>query len=676
MLRPNFNVSKASATTSTTNTTTISEGTFSQRNIRLAGEPESNGGKSLAPAFLQSVSDSSPKIGPGSITPAEVSLSTSATAHVTDGNEHEKNDLLGLFEKYDIGAVETDVDLLDEKMKQFKGRQSLVTSSAFAAEVKEKEIKGYDHEHKEGLPPSIVEKKDGKMQPNEVIVIDQSYNPPKEEDVKLQSDDLNPKETIESPTDVQESTADIVDQTTSAPIQSMGMQPYNPDDTTQTSPLVDSGESKVTSSSDQAPKPTRPNTKRKGSLGRTSGFVNPQEQHQQSHKPFDFNIFLSQLKHKSAEPIVKYTKSFLASFTRQAPQMNSEQIVKAINDFKLFIDGKFAEYEPFASMDEKELENSREGIEKLVMNCLYELCFSPAAVKKHGQNAANFMRDDVSDDLTFELQIEKFNWVLGVHLDVDLDQLLAQKRSNSKDKIDYLEHAREQLNKINDYRAPRDKIICILNSCKVIFSLLKVTNNETNADSFIPLLILVIMKAKAPNFISNIRYILRFRGSKWLNHGETSYYLSTIEAAVNFIQDIKQEDLTIDESHFYAHVEAWEADQKQKNAHLAQPIPKHPTNSELQTNQSMSPSNVLLASAGMIGKSLSNFLSLTPSSETSEGPPQISTGLTEAQIDEAFSQLSEIFSALDKGILRDVIVMNDGDIERSLEACLQLVNDE
>lgn len=33
----------------------------------------------------------------------------------------------------------------------------------------------------------------------------------------------------------------------------------------------------------------------------------------------------------------------------------------------------------------------------------------------------------------------------------------------------FLDFARRELAKINQYKAPRDKLICVLNSCKVIF---------------------------------------------------------------------------------------------------------------------------------------------------------------------------------------------------------------
>ena len=57
--------------------------------------------------------------------------------------------------------------------------------------------------------------------------------------------------------------------------------------------------------------------------------------------------------------------------------------MKIIKDFKNFMNEKFALYEPFASMDQIDLENSREGLEKLIMNRLHDLCFPPEVVKQN-----------------------------------------------------------------------------------------------------------------------------------------------------------------------------------------------------------------------------------------------------------------------------------------------------
>ncbi len=80
-----------------------------------------------------------------------------------------------------------------------------------------------------------------------------------------------------------------------------------------------------------------------------------------------------------------------------------------------------------------------------------------------------------------------------------------------------------ELVKINHYKAPRDKLICILNCCKVIFGLLFSTtrfvsymtaetstglirhlNSEESADTFVPILIYVVLKANPENLLSNV----------------------------------------------------------------------------------------------------------------------------------------------------------------------------
>jgi hypothetical protein len=71
-------------------------------------------------------------------------------------------------------------------------------------------------------------------------------------------------------------------------------------------------------------------------------------------------------------------------------------------------------------------------------------------------------------------------------------------------------------------------VICILNCCKVIFGLLKNSRTpDTSADSFVPLLIYVVLHANPGNLVSNIQYILRFRNQEKLG-GEAGYYLSSL----------------------------------------------------------------------------------------------------------------------------------------------------
>lgn len=447
------------------------------------------------------------------------------------------------------------------------------------------------------------------------------------------------------------------------------------------------------------PERSRNNTIESHKSGRskkTQPFVNPEEQYQQSHKPFDFQNFLVHLKKKSADPIVRYIRSFLVSFSRQGHTFTSEQKIKIIRDFKNFMSDKFSLYEPFASMDDIDLENSREGLEKLIMNRLYEHCFAPEVASQSPNFLSESTKEDLKEDEEFYIQLEKFSWINGPHLDIDLDYLMKIKSKANKDDLNFIDYAITELNKINNYRAPRDKIICILNACKIIFSFLRVSNQETNADSFIPLLILVIIKAKTDNLISNMHYIENYRNEEWLSHGETSYYLSSLQGAINFIQNLGVDDLTIDENEYNAHMEAWKAEEKQRTivqkpiatpiprrqeSELEQPHPQHASTAQ----QSLSPSNVLLTSAEMFTKSLSNFLSPSPqNSPESQPPPQAETSSLgqrktsqedSKKMKETYKNLREVFPNLDNDVLKDVVVMNKGDLDESLDACLQLVND-
>lgn len=159
-----------------------------------------------------------------------------------------------------------------------------------------------------------------------------------------------------------------------------------------------------------------------------------------------------------------------------------------------------------------------------------------------------------------------------------------------------------ELLKINGYRAPRDKVICILNCCKVIFGLLKNSKKaDTSADSFIPLLIYVVLHANPDHLVSNIQYILRFRNQEKLG-GEAGYYLSSLVSAVSsfhlflaeavakissqsgavqFIETLDRTSLTVSDEEFERHVEAAVlaiAEKNREHESMHEKPLNHPTN--------------------------------------------------------------------------------------------------
>lgn len=107
---------------------------------------------------------------------------------------------------------------------------------------------------------------------------------------------------------------------------------------------------------------------------------------------------------------------------------------------------------------------------------------------------------DVERDHVLSQRIRLFAWIKPVHLDLPIpdpslyspstsrptsppidflseksDELIEKERSEMDERkrvkqvMGFLDFAQRELSKMNQYKAPRDKLICVLNCCKVIF---------------------------------------------------------------------------------------------------------------------------------------------------------------------------------------------------------------
>ncbi|PKS11801.1 hypothetical protein jhhlp_001094 [Lomentospora prolificans] len=286
----------------------------------------------------------------------------------------------------------------------------------------------------------------------------------------------------------------------------------------------------------------------------------PPEPEPEPAQQFDFHRFLEQLRNKKADPVARYLKSFLSEFGKKQWMVHEQ--VKIVSDFLAFIANKMATCEVWRTVSDSEFDNAREGMEKLVMNRLYSQTFSPAipapqpipgakpkrrgGERPMGPGRRGQHQEDVERDEILTQKINIYGWVREEHLDIP------PVGDNGKR---FLRLAQQELLKIKSYRAPRDKIICVLNCCKVIFGLLKSAKSDTSADSFMPLLIYVVLQANPEHLVSNVQYILRFRNQEKLA-GEAGYYLSSLMGAVQFIENMDRTTLTITDDEFEKNVEA------------------------------------------------------------------------------------------------------------------------
>lgn len=218
----------------------------------------------------------------------------------------------------------------------------------------------------------------------------------------------------------------------------------------------------------------------------------PPEPDPEPDLPFDFHRFLEQLRHRTADPVAKFLRSFLIEFGKKQWMVHEQ--VKIINDFLTFITNKMAQCEVWRGVSDAEFDNAKEGMEKLVMNRLYSQTFSPAIPAPAPVQLAKGKRkavdralipgrkgqhqEDIERDEILAQKVRIYGWVQEKHLDIrpigDSGRrflILAQQGEASLSILQlwFRPDVKTELLKIKTYRAPRDKIICVLNCCKVIF---------------------------------------------------------------------------------------------------------------------------------------------------------------------------------------------------------------
>ena len=158
----------------------------------------------------------------------------------------------------------------------------------------------------------------------------------------------------------------------------------------------------------------------------------PPEPDPEPDLPFDFHRFLEQLRHRTADPVAKFLRSFLIEFGKKQWMVHEQ--VKIINDFLTFITNKMAQCEVWRGVSDAEFDNAKEGMEKLVMNRLYSQTFSPAipvpvpiqgpkgkrknSEKSLGPGRRGQHQEDIERDEILGQKVRIYGWVQEEHLDI------------------------------------------------------------------------------------------------------------------------------------------------------------------------------------------------------------------------------------------------------------------
>nr|CAD1818155.1 unnamed protein product [Ananas comosus var. bracteatus] len=250
----------------------------------------------------------------------------------------------------------------------------------------------------------------------------------------------------------------------------------------------------------------------------------------------DFYGFLNRLRRPGAADLVGAVKSFLVSFSLYAPDAESDS--RRVQDFLLTMERTIKQHPLWANTPDEEIDSAIEGLEKYVMTKLFDRTFGSST-------------EDAKLDVEISEKIRLLqHFVKPDHLDVPIDL---------QNEASWL-FAVKELQKINAFKAPREKLLCIMNCCQVINNLLLNVSMTTNsapagADEFLPILIYVTIKANPPQLHSNLKYVQLFRRREKLV-SEMEYYLTNLFSAEMFITNINGSSLSMKESEFQKSMQA------------------------------------------------------------------------------------------------------------------------
>jgi len=254
--------------------------------------------------------------------------------------------------------------------------------------------------------------------------------------------------------------------------------------------------------------------------------------------------FYSKLKSPKAADIRKSLTNFVVQFSNSVPTTIDQQGL-TIQNYTKELENWILSHPLWVNASEPEIEGIRDGIEKYIMTKLFYCTFSPARLGGLEPSDGNIVNELGLIPTEEDLKLYKHIFILGFlephHLDIQLSA--NDPRVNQ---------AITELKKINTYKTPRDKIVCIYNCCKVIFKLLKtVSGNPAGADDFLPIFIYVVLRANPMMLQSNIHYIQTFRNPSRL-HNETGCYFTHLMSSVSFIENLNDAaNLSMSDSEFH-----------------------------------------------------------------------------------------------------------------------------
>lgn len=228
-------------------------------------------------------------------------------------------------------------------------------------------------------------------------------------------------------------------------------------------------------------------------------------------------------------------QAFVMQFLEKPPA-DPDRRVEVFRNFMEVSEEKVRSHPLWANAADEEMEEMTESLERFVLSKIYRVVFAPSP-------------SDLERDKQLKTRISDLSWIEPRHLDIKLDMSLPKVQR-------MLAVAVEQLRNWNTFKAPRDKMVCILNACKAVWKLVQsnTSGQAAGADDFLPHLIFTVIRANPPNLHSNVQYIDRYRHPEKMAQ-EFGYYYTQLASVVPFLETCTHRSFTgVSEAQFSRNV--------------------------------------------------------------------------------------------------------------------------
>lgn len=230
-----------------------------------------------------------------------------------------------------------------------------------------------------------------------------------------------------------------------------------------------------------------------------------------------YTQFLDRLKQPSTQTVVNDVKVFVNDFPSH---LTRPQAARKIHTFITEAVPKLLATPAFEDEGSSEEEQALEGLERFIILKLYKLLF---------RHAPADLREDDSVD----------NCIRKASSSAEVPAMSAQSSQ-------MFDAACQELQKVEQYRAPRDKVVCLLNAYRAVEGIVDEAalaavvagSRGTRSGQLRDLLTALLVRAAPPNMFSNVEFAGAFRHPKLVTP-EEKQCLTDWSQAIAFLTDEK-----------------------------------------------------------------------------------------------------------------------------------------